>query len=139
MGKLFDVEVESHVPEAKEAFKSAREMALEMIGQKVEGYAFALAPADTGRLRNSITHVIKATEGRLYTYSDDAGTPYSYDIGGGAAEDEVHIGTNVEYAPYQELGTSKMKAQPFLRPAVERHQSEYVQIIKQVLDSTGDF
>ena len=134
MGKLFDVEVESHVPEAKEAFKTAREMALEMIGQKVEGYAFALAPADTGRLRNSITHVIKATEGRLYTYSDDAGTPYSYDIGGGAAEDEVHIGTNVEYAPYVELGTSKNpNPKPFIEPAATNHSDEYRQIVEEIL------
>lgn len=32
------------------------------------------------------------------------------------------IGTNVEYAPYVELGTSKMAAQPFLLPALEAAQ-----------------
>ena len=32
------------------------------------------------------------------------------------------IGTNVEYAPYVELGTSKMAAQPFLLPALEAGQ-----------------
>lgn len=31
----------------------------------------------------------------------------------------VHIGTDVEYAIYQEFGTSKMAAQPFLRPAFD--------------------
>ena len=29
------------------------------------------------------------------------------------------IGTNIEYAPYVEMGTSKMSARPFLRPALE--------------------
>jgi HK97 gp10 family phage protein len=32
------------------------------------------------------------------------------------------VGTNVEYAPYVELGTSKMAAQPFLLPALEAAQ-----------------
>lgn len=30
------------------------------------------------------------------------------------------VGTNVEYAPYVEFGTSRMGAQPYLRPAVDR-------------------
>jgi hypothetical protein len=29
------------------------------------------------------------------------------------------VGTNVEYSIYVELGTSKMSAQPYIRPAVE--------------------
>lgn len=32
------------------------------------------------------------------------------------------IGTNVDYAPYVELGTSKAPAQPFLLPALEAAQ-----------------
>jgi len=34
-------------------------------------------------------------------------------------EKKAVIGTNVEYAPYIELGTSKMAAQPYLVPALE--------------------
>lgn len=30
------------------------------------------------------------------------------------------VGSNVEYSVYQEFGTSKMEAQPHLRPAVEQ-------------------
>lgn len=30
-----------------------------------------------------------------------------------------YIGSNVEYAPYQEFGTSIMDAQPYLRPAID--------------------
>jgi HK97 gp10 family phage protein len=40
------------------------------------------------------------------------------------------VGTNVEYAPYVELGTHRQKAQPYLRPAAEGHTAEYKQIIK---------
>lgn len=32
------------------------------------------------------------------------------------------VGTDVEYAPYVELGTSKMAAQPYLLPALEAAQ-----------------
>ena len=31
---------------------------------------------------------------------------------------EGAVSTNVEYAPYVEFGTSKQRAQPYLRPAV---------------------
>jgi len=34
------------------------------------------------------------------------------------------IGSNVEYAPYVEMGTSKMSAKPYLRPALESNWSE---------------
>lgn len=32
---------------------------------------------------------------------------------------EAKVGTDVEYAPYVEFGTSRMRAQPYLRPAAE--------------------
>ena len=78
--------------------------ALEKIGLVAEGYAKRLCPVDTGRLRNSITH------------ADD-----------GEAE---YIGTNVEYAPYVELGTSRTRAQPYLKPAVVNHSDEYKRIVE---------
>lgn len=55
-----------------------------------------LAPVDTGRLRASITH-IPGRDGSGYY---------------------VDVGSNVEYAPFIEFGTSKQPAQPYLRPAL---------------------
>ena len=98
----------SHVKEALAAEQAARNKALEIIGGKAESYAKKLCPVDTGRLRNSITH---------QQYDDHT---------------EV-IGTNVEYAPYVELGTTKMGARPYLRPAAEGHTAEYRAIIQQVM------
>ena len=57
-------------------------------------------PVDTGRLRSSITNEVGQDGEGLVAV----------------------IGTNVEYAPYVELGTSKMAAQPFLLPALEAGQ-----------------
>ncbi|MCK5601957.1 HK97 gp10 family phage protein [Candidatus Pacearchaeota archaeon] len=34
------------------------------------------------------------------------------------------VGTNVEYAPYVELGTSKTSAKPFLRPALHSNMTK---------------
>lgn len=88
----------------KELADEATIAALEMIGLLAEAYAIKKCPVDTGRLRGSITH------GTL------------------PEEDTAFIGTNVEYAPYVEYGTSRMKAQPFFKPAIQNHQAEYFQI-----------
>jgi len=65
---------------------------------------------DTGRLRASITHRIE---------------------GGGYEERTIgYVGTNVEYAPYLEFGTSKMAARPWLTPALEKHREDIKRLIK---------
>ena len=82
--------------------------ALEIIGLTAENYAKKACPVDTGRLRNSITHVLAPDESAVY------------------------IGTNVEYAQAVELGTSRQKAQPYLAPAA-RHKQQYQQILNEQL------
>lgn len=105
----------SHVKEALSAEQKARNQALETIGGKAESYAKKICPVKTGRLRNSITH-------------------QQYD------ENTEVIGTNVEYAPYVELGhhTSSGKhvdGKPFLRPAAEGHAQEYKAIIQAYMQN----
>lgn len=106
-----DMNIESHASEALEALHEARGVFLEEIGLIAEGYAKDYCPVDTGRLRNSISHAVDE--------SDNA----------------VVIGTNVEYAAYVELGTSRMEARPYLEPAFLNHMDEYQQIIN---DALGD-
>lgn len=120
------------------ALKKAKEKALTMIGLKVEKYAKALCPVGTpestgkagymgGTLRNSITFEVE--------------------------DDTLTAGSNVEYAPYVELGTGPyfdtppkwleyetqkgsgigggyVKPRPFLRPAIQDHIPEYKTIIE---------
>lgn len=119
----------------------AKERILETIGQKAEGYAKRLCPVGTvestgkkgyrgGTLRNSITHRVN--------------------------DDVLEIGSNVEYAPYVELGTGPhfqpppeweqftsergsgvgkayVKPRPYIRPAIEEHRDEYENIAEQEL------
>lgn len=81
--------------------------AMEKVGLVAEGYAKRECPVDTGNLRNSIAH---AVQGKV-----------------------AYIGTNVEYGPYVEMGTSRTRAQPFLRPAAQNYTEQYKQIIKSTL------
>lgn len=83
--------------------------ALEAVGQAAETYAKKGCPVDTGNLRNSISHDVAQS---------------------GSSELAAYIGTNVEYAPYVEMGTSRAKAQPFIRPAVLDHINSYKNIVK---------
>jgi HK97 gp10 family phage protein len=74
----------------------------------VERDAKKNAPVDTGRLRASITHYVEK-------------------------EKEIVgiVGTNVEYAKYQEFGTSKMPPHPFLFPALESNRNKITELLKQ--------
>ena len=96
----------SHAKECLTAEAAAKSRALEIIGGRAESHAKAACPVRTGNLRNSITHQQES-------------------------ENVEVIGTPVEYGPYVELGTSRMKAQPFLRPAAENHTDEYRSILRR--------
>ena len=51
-------------------------------------------------------------------------------IGREAYPDHVDVGTNVEYGVYQEFGTYKMKAHPFLYPALVENEDKIIEAIK---------
>jgi HK97 gp10 family phage protein len=67
---------------------------LERLGVAIEADAKAAAPVLTGHLRDSIEHEVDG--------------------------DTLRVGSNVEYAVYQEEGTRHMAPQPYLRPALYR-------------------
>ena len=101
------IELHDNTGEVKSMLNKAVLRGLEIIGGQAETYAKQRTPVRTGNLRNSITHMVE--DGK---------------------EKAAVIGTNVEYAPYVELGTSKQKPQPYLRPAIEDHVSEYQKILE---------
>ena len=71
--------------------------ALEILGQVGETAAKEHAPVKTGHLRRSITHEL---------------------IDEGTRNIHARVGTNVQYAVFQEFGTRFHAAHPFLRPAL---------------------
>ena len=92
--------------EVLSALEKAKKRGLEAIGLVAEGHAKNYETAvDTGRLRNSISH---------------------------ATDDEAaYIGTNVEYAPYIELGAQGRKGLHFLQKAATQHGEEYKRLIEE--------
>lgn len=102
---------ENNVEQIQAAMDKAIAKALTMIGQRAEGNAKAICPVDTGRLRNSITNAIDTEANAVY------------------------IGTNVEYGPYVELGTSSRHPHPYLKPAAADHADEYRAILKGCMES----
>ena len=103
----------SHVGEVIDELRDRIPTILEAVGIEAEGNAVdeitTLGAVDTGRLRGSISHAV------------DGNT--------------VYIGTNVEYAPYVELGTSRMAPRPFLRNAIDNNMDDYQQIVEEGLKS----
>jgi HK97 gp10 family phage protein len=127
--------VESHKKEVDDALADAIEKALTSCGIRAEELAAKMCPVDTGLLRNSIAFGLDGGQMSKDKYQDDKGKQQG-EYGGQlpkAEERTVYIGSNVEYAPYVELGASGRSAQPFLRPAVEGHKSEYREIIQSYL------
>lgn len=133
MSKEVKIDVNSHKDDFLKEFDRKREMVLEEIGLIAERYAKDGAHVDTGRMRNSITHATSRYSG-VGSYRDDKGNKYA-DASAKSTpeEDAVYIGTNVEYAPYVELGTSRNDAYPFLRPAVQNHIKEFQDLIRETM------
>lgn len=101
--------LEDNREKVAQAINRALAQAVEEIGQRAERHAKAKCPVDTGRLRNSITHVFEM-EGD---------------------EPAVYVGTNVEYAPYVENGTHSRYGRKFLYQAATGHSDEYAGVVRK--------
>jgi HK97 gp10 family phage protein len=73
-------------------------------------------PVDTGRLRDSIDAIV--------------------DQSGGSQRRRLTLFAAAPYALYVELGTSRMAAQPFLRPAMDAEAPKLTQRIRAAIGST---
>lgn len=107
-----NIKITDNSQAVRQELNEAVERALTRIGMQAETFAKKKCPVDTGNLRNSISNKVK-TEG----------------------ENAVYIGTNVEYAPYVELGARGRKGVHFLRDAAADHTDVYKRIIEDELKS----
>lgn len=134
-----DIKFESHRIEVEEAMRDAVEAALEAIGIQCESHAKAniteSGRVDTGAMRNSVSHQVVPSENAVY------------------------IGSNLEYALFNEVGTGVfaeggggrkdpwvyvddkgvghrtvgMKPIHFLKRAVSEHEGEYKEIARDIM------
>lgn len=126
-----DVSIKDATPEMQAKLNAAIARALESIGIAAQGYSTLLCRVDTGRLRNSITYSTSQTksggnnrQAGAKASSGDV-TPY-----GSAANNEIWLGTNVEYARKVEQNVKE-----FIGPALKNHIDEYKRIFEQELGS----
>jgi hypothetical protein len=148
----------SHKDKVLEAMDAQVLVALEACGLVAEGYAKQALQqqqaVDTGLLRNSVTYAISGQAPAITSYSAD--TPKKgrarSGIYNGTADDDtnvtLYLGTNVEYAPYIELGTGRHThggrqtkfagghgnvARPFIKPALADHVEQYKKALEKYL------
>lgn len=84
--------------------------ALDLVGTDAEGFVSMLTPVDTGRLRNSITHEV--------------------------GENEVIVGTNVEYAEEVETNEKmrhKVGQAHYLRDGIANNVDSFKSVIETAL------
>lgn len=121
------VQFEDNSEQVLQALQRAARRGLESCGARAETYAkrelskvkpHKVGPdrpnVITGRLRNSISHALGSNVGNNM---------------------QVYIGTNCSYSGYVELGTRKMPAYPYLKPAATEHTDEYRSILKDSLQN----
>ena len=145
---MIDFTFRSYKKEAIAAKDEAVERALVTVGLVMEKYAkeelskpkmhktarkdqdLVRPNRDSGRLINS---VVFATNEQHSTGSSPA-QPSDYAPHMTPEKGEVYVGTNVEYAPHIEYGTSRgINPYPFLRPAAADHIPEFKQAIETEL------
>lgn len=102
----------SKVDDAINKERKRRDNAIKKAAIFAEAEAKLRSPVDTGQLRRSISHETESNEN----------------------ESKARIGTNTEYAIWVELGSSKTKAQPFLRPSIEENLDKLREIIRKELE-----
>ena len=115
---MADIKFTSNVNDILRRMEKGKRNALTAIGASAETHTKENITADklvdTGRLRNSISHAVDG--------------------------EAAYIGSNVEYAPYLELGTKKIAAHHYLKRAATEHKDEYkkltVQAIKTAINNS---
>ena len=109
------VELEFYTGEVVKEYNTAVEQAMKEAVLIVEADAKRNAPVNFGRLRADITHQITK-------------------IAGAVIEGKVGNTPKITYARFQELGTSKMDPQPYLRPALRNNFEQIVSIIQEAIE-----
>lgn len=89
--------------------------ALRKTAYDIEADAKALAPVDTGNLRNSISTTITG-DGRMGVMT-------------------VEVGPTAEYGVHQEYGTSTQPGTPFMGPAFDRRVPLYTAALAKIAEA----
>jgi HK97 gp10 family phage protein len=107
-----------------EAFAAVQNWAKEIAFRLAER-AKEIVPVRTGHLLESIGPVF----GEDVEDVDSDGSPKAFD--------PVQVVADTPYATFVEFGTSKMAAQPFMAPAAEELEPEFLAGVESILEGLG--
>ena len=107
-----------------EAFEAVQKWA-EEIALRLAERAKEVVPVRTGHLLESISPVF----GEDFDDPDSDGSPRAFE--------PVQVVADTPYASFVEFGTSKMAAQPFLGPAAEELEPEFLSGVDSILEGLG--
>lgn len=107
MAEIVDIEVKIKDKEILKQLDSLIEQKLKEACVLVQDTAKQNCPVDTGRLQGSISYEVNGKEGI--------------------------VGSNVEYAPYVEGGTSRMAARHFLQDAGDSNREKIINLFKGLI------
>ena len=91
---------------------------------KIRDFAKQIVPVDTSSLKRSI---------RVQRFAKKKGKFLTTGVSAGGYIINPKTGRRVDYASYVEFGTSKMKAQPYMRPALAKYGRKLPKDIKKRL------
>jgi phage gpG-like protein len=144
-----EVKVEDNTDKVKQQLNKAIEMVLFAWG--TEGVAGCVEKAsanewgkdgtddtvDTGRYRAGFGF-ITPSQGKMSGTPTSASESTDNFAGQRADKDTVIIANNVEYAPFLEVGTSRMKARHIMKRGIESKIDTMKKDMKQILKGEGD-
>lgn len=134
MGLVADFNIKNNFAEVTEELAEKIEAWLEAVGEDAASTAAEVAPVDTGRLKNSITCATPIYQSDPNKYPGQQAEITDFFPLGKPEEGSVYIGTNVEYAEYNEMGTSKgVPARHFIQFGMTAHQDEYKKMLEEKL------
>ena len=107
-----------------EIFTAIQELAQET-ALRIAERAKEIVPVRTGHLLDSINAVF----GEDVEDPDSDGSPRAFE--------PVQVVADTPYASFVEFGTSKMAAQPFLGPAAEELEPEFLSAVDSILERLG--
>ena len=123
------------MPDIEVTLTSNKDEILDALGEQLGQALIAIGMTAESNAKQEITKAVYDTPESKSGYVRTGRLRNSISYGVDTDEPAVYIGSNVEYAPYVELGTSKMRARPFLKPAVENYAGEYKDLLEQAKKS----
>jgi len=136
---MIDVKVTNHFGQIADEAAKQVERVIRKTGFAIERMAKILAPVDRGFLRASIYTVTHSGSGFRVSASDATGRAKRtlFNEVRTADKYEALVPVGAEYGIYQEYGTLRSAAQPFMTPAVESVRPQFERDMKQALEGKG--